>query len=546
MPAKICPECDQQTDKDICPRCMVATITDRRDKDQKHPLIGKILNGKYHIEDQIGKGGMGSVFRATNININQKVAIKVMHKDLVENTGQVKRFCKEAKMSSMLEHPHTVKVHDFGETEEGLLYIVMEFLKGKTLTKMLGEQRALAENRVVNIAFAIAQSLAEAHAKGIVHRDLKSDNIMVLDYIGQKDFVKVLDFGIAKFIAGESGDSSLTKTGMLVGSPHFMAPEQVRGESLDGRCDIYSLGIIMYQALCNRLPFIGETPVAVLMAQLNEKTPDFPLEIKCDKALREIILRLLSKDRNDRPAAEELISTLAEMREGTGSMGGFRAAPARQVEEPQEKTASYEMKFLKEESDLAGLPSPRQHAMGSDEKKESAGFPLPREYPIEGEEKESTWITGLMRRRRLIRRISLGIGFVIVLAGAFLFLTHTEKKESGVDEILPTHLDAFVQKDVASQTSKAAPEVKMIEPDTGAALTTPDVHEAREKAQQEHAVKKIVPEETAQKETSKPEKKKVHVKPIHIKKTPVIKQVIEKKKEFIEKEEIKDVKKIDF
>ncbi|MBM4388271.1 MAG: serine/threonine protein kinase, partial [Deltaproteobacteria bacterium] len=345
----ICPQCNLETENQICPNCSSVTTIVIESAIKSDKFTGRIINGKYRIDEFIGKGGMGTVFRATNLVINQKVAIKIMQKELVESDEQVKRFINEARVTAQLEHPNTLKVYDFGETEDGLLYIVMEYLKGKTLAKVVTEEGALSQERVIDIVISIARSLSEAHEKGLVHRDLKSENIMLLDFKGQKDFVKVLDFGIAKIVAGDKNEPSLTKKGMTVGSPSFMSPEQVLGNSLDGRSDLYSLGIIMYQTLSGKLPFTGENPVSILLAHLNNDAPDFPAGVRINKRLKEIVFSMLSKDAEARPgSADALIEMLEKVKQELS------------LPEKKEKAAVREKKHQeqavekKEEKEVAG------------------------------------------------------------------------------------------------------------------------------------------------------------------------------------------------
>ncbi|MBM4388889.1 MAG: serine/threonine protein kinase, partial [Deltaproteobacteria bacterium] len=346
MAQRICPVCGLKTGDASCPECNNATIIERRDEIEVQSLAGKVFNKKYRIEELLGKGGMGSVYRGVNVNVNQKVAVKVMHRELIESQDQVRRFCNEARLSCMLAHPNTLNVYDFGESDEGFLFIVMEYLKGKPLSKVIKEESPLAAGRVLNMAISVARSLAEAHEKGIVHRDLKPENIMLLDFVGQKDFVKVLDFGIAKIVSGGSGESSITKTGMLIGTPKYMSPEQIKSLPLDGRSDIYSLGVIMYQALTGNLPFTGDTPVSVLMSHVNEDVPPFPENLMIGKPLQEIVFRLLEKEREKRPHAWELIGMLERELD--------RIRPLLNYEQESETAQNRTMKLRGE--DGAGMP----------------------------------------------------------------------------------------------------------------------------------------------------------------------------------------------
>jgi len=230
MTTRICPECDLRTEEAVCPRCQSRTIRERRGAEGPDPMVGRILDGRYRIESLIGRGGMGAVYRGVQLATKQTVAIKLIRSDVAEDVEAAKRFHREARAASLLSHPHSVRVFDFGESEEGDLYLVLEYPAGRTLGKVLRAEGPLAELRAAKVGLEVAQSLSEAHGHGLVHRDLKPENIMLLNVAGDADFVKVLDFGIAKFLSGSSGESSVTRTGAMVGTPQYMAPEQAQGK----------------------------------------------------------------------------------------------------------------------------------------------------------------------------------------------------------------------------------------------------------------------------------------------------------------------------
>jgi serine/threonine protein kinase len=274
------------------------------------PLIGALIAGKYKILKKIGEGGMGSVYIADQEPINRKVAIKVLLGKLAEDEVAVKRFEQEAKAISKMQHPNTVTIYDFGKTEDDRLYIVMEFLKGKTLTQVLREQTVLAPPRACKIMRQVCGSLADAHAAGIIHRDLKPDNIFLSEVGGDPDWVKVLDFGVAK-LADSEGAGTLTQTGMIFGTPKYMSPEQAEGRPIDYRADIYALGVVMYELLAGRPPFMADTPVGLLLKHISEPPAPFSRvrpDLNIDPRVEAIVMKSLEKNPDRR---QQMVSELA-------------------------------------------------------------------------------------------------------------------------------------------------------------------------------------------------------------------------------------------
>ena len=261
--------------------------------------VGQVLGGRYRLEAPIGRGGFGAVYRATNLATNQRVALKLLHDTRAMDERATARFEREAQLSSRLGHPNVVRVFDFGRTEHGELYLVMELLHGETLREVLGAERTVAPQRVVRIGAQICAALAEAHSLGLVHRDLKPANVLLCDVPGHVDFVKVVDFGIARARDSET----LTAAGAVLGTPAYMAPEQADPAAplVDGRSDLYSLGVILYELLSGAPPFQGE-PMRVMLAHLDtpapalRPTPERPIPAP----LAATVMRLLSKAREDR------------------------------------------------------------------------------------------------------------------------------------------------------------------------------------------------------------------------------------------------------
>ena len=245
---------------------------------------GLVIGGRYKIDRQIGRGGFGAVFLSSHIATRQEVVVKVLKPDLGEDDTHVKRFFNEARASSLLSHPHTVRIFDFGQTDTGLLFIAMEHLSGRELAQALkaAPESKISAARAARIGIAVLKSLSEAHSAGLVHRDLKPDNIFLCKVHGEEEFVKVIDFGIAK-PTDQSADAGLTKTGFTVGTPKYMSPEQVLNRPLDGRSDLYALGVILYQCVAGEVPLAGASPMETLVAHmqtepvhLKEKVPGLP------------------------------------------------------------------------------------------------------------------------------------------------------------------------------------------------------------------------------------------------------------------------------
>jgi eukaryotic-like serine/threonine-protein kinase len=281
-------------------------------------LRGKTLNNRYLVEDKIGEGGFGSVWRARQTQMDRVVALKVLHPRMAKDPQVIGRFKREAQASSHLRAPHTVQVYDFDQTPEGLMYLSMEMLAGQSLHALLQTDGPFAPMRMARIMDGIAESLGEAHGHGIVHRDIKPENIY-LEPQPTPDFVKVLDFGIAKIVSGGSaGGPQLTAAGQTLGTLEYMSPEQLMGQQLDGRSDIYALGILSYELMTGRLPFDAKTPTEMITGHL-KTVPQPPSKYKPDipPDLDAIILKCLEKNRDKRWAnTAELRTALAALLAG--------------------------------------------------------------------------------------------------------------------------------------------------------------------------------------------------------------------------------------
>lgn len=285
---------------------------------------GNIIRGKYRILAKVGQGGMGAVYKATHVTFEELRAIKVMNPELLGDALFVKRFKQEAVIARKLDHPNAVRVEDIDESEDGLPFMVMEFIEGMSLKELIEKHGPIPAARACSIIKQVAAALNAAHSLGMVHRDIKPANIVLIQTPGGEQ-AKVLDFGIAKIKEARSGDSgmTLTGTGIVIGTPQYMSPEQAlgkRGEQLDGRSDLYSLGVVMYQMLTGELPFKTDTTMQLLLAHIN--TPPRPvLEAKpglnIPPALARVVMRLLEKDPAARPqTGEALIQELIAAEEG--------------------------------------------------------------------------------------------------------------------------------------------------------------------------------------------------------------------------------------
>lgn len=269
------------------------------------PLLGRLIAGKLEILRLLGAGAMGRVYRAHHVGLDKPVAIKVLLNPGGSTTAQSLRFQAEARAASRLDHPNSVQVLDFGQDRDGLLYIAMEYLEGVDLQAVLGAEERLPGPRAAFIMSQVFAALGAAHQKGVVHRDMKPGNVMLIEKIADEgriqDFVKVCDFGLAKILDGEGNQPPLTRQGAIFGTPAYMSPEQARGAPLDGRSDIYACGVILYKVLSGRTPFRADSPTAVLLQHLQEPPPPLgPLVPSLDPRLEAIVLRCLEKDPNDR------------------------------------------------------------------------------------------------------------------------------------------------------------------------------------------------------------------------------------------------------
>ncbi len=315
----LCPQCSAPCGEAhrFCFACG-AELRHASEPPKEDPLVGRTLPGGYRVTHMVGVGGMGRVYCAEQVALGRTVAVKVVHPHLADDELAAARFLNEARTASRLSHPNSVAIFDFGRTEQGQPYIVMEYLRGRDLGRVADDEGPLPLTRVVDILRQTLAALEEAHALGIVHRDLKPDNMVLEPLRSGLDFVKVVDFGLAKILeeAPMAGGPALTRPGLVCGTPEYMSPEQGRGDALDGRSDLYSLGVVLFELLTGRVPFTGDSATKTLLMHLNEAPPD-PRNAAPERAIpapfAEVTLRALAKPREDRwQTANEFAAALAD------------------------------------------------------------------------------------------------------------------------------------------------------------------------------------------------------------------------------------------
>ena len=310
-----CPHCNAVLGAEarFCPACgkaLVSTETKAESSAQlRAELVGRQIAGRFRILAKLGEGGMGAVYRAEQISLKRAVAVKLLKPEMSQNAMLLRRFSAEAEAVAKLDHPNTVKVYDFGQDTDGALFIAMEYIEGASLRGAMTAHGPLPPARALAIAIQVAASLADAHAQAIVHRDLKPDNVMLQDKGRQRDIVRVLDFGIAKLRDDQrSTQQAMTQAGDMLGTPQYMAPEQIRGEPIDGRTDVYALGCMLYEMVTGRLPFEGTSVLAILTKHLTDTVVP-PSQRRPDLALPDVLDRVvmtgMAKEPSGRPLTME-------------------------------------------------------------------------------------------------------------------------------------------------------------------------------------------------------------------------------------------------
>lgn len=353
---KKCPKCGVEY-PDTTTLCPADGVALEKDGDS---LIGTTLAGKYRIDARLNEGGMGTVYRGTHVLMDKTVAIKVLRPSLAADEKIVARFSREARAASRISHPNALSVTDFGEDESGHVFLVMEFLSGKTLKQLIRDEGPLSLARVVEITRQIGDALNAAHCQGVVHRDLKSDNIMLLDTM-TGDHAKVLDFGIAKINEPDGAvDTNLTAPNLVIGTPQYMSPEQCSQDSeIDARSDIYSLGVILYEMLVGHVPFTGDSATIVMMKHLQDPVPSV-LEERDDlpASVARVVARAMAKvPRNRYQNVAELVEDLTI----ASGMTIHRLGPVTSAETPAVTTDEVdEVTVVRTREEPLPPPSPRR------------------------------------------------------------------------------------------------------------------------------------------------------------------------------------------
>jgi serine/threonine-protein kinase len=323
-----CAACSQSFPADAthCPHDGSRLVKLRQQRDE---MIGRVLDGRYEIRAPLGEGGMGTVYKGCQLSVDRDVAIKVVHPSVAQSIEGAKRFLREARLASRLNSPSIVNVYDFGQSDDGQLYLVMELVRGRSLAEEIDAGGAMPVKRALEIGLQLCDALDAAHSQGIVHRDFKPGNVLLVDGQVGRDLVKVLDFGLAKSVTAESA-SGLTGTHAMLGTPAYMAPEQIDGRQIDERVDLYALGCILTELVTGAPPFVDNTISALLAKHLTEEPAPLPPEIP--ESLSSLVAQLLSKAAAQRPAKiadvrASLVATQNELSYGHGSQPRIDLTP---------------------------------------------------------------------------------------------------------------------------------------------------------------------------------------------------------------------------
>jgi serine/threonine-protein kinase len=341
----VCPSCGTRypADAQFCPLDGTKVVPITSDSFEVIDLTGDRIFGDYIIRKKLGEGGMGAVYLAENVAIDQRIAIKVLHAAGEQTEELVQRFNREARTISRLTHPNIIRVFIFGKTEDGVIYLAMEYVEGRTLGQILEEGKTIKPKRAIRILRQVLHALNEAHDLGIVHRDLKPDNIMLTHFRGVDDYVKVLDFGIAKVQdKGEEVQKKLTQAGVVYGTPEYLSPEQAAAKSLDARSDLYSVGIILYEMMTGTVPFTGSTAHSVLAGHVFDSPPK-PSEVTSKHVhpeMERIILKTIEKSPKAR--YQNAMEMLHDLESVEAKLQGSKARRTT-VLDPTESSLLYEV-----------------------------------------------------------------------------------------------------------------------------------------------------------------------------------------------------------
>ncbi len=419
-----CPQCRQvlRDGARFCDGCGLAVAafdtptnrveaTDSAETLRDDPLIGQTLDAKYELLARLGEGGMGAVYRARRVHIGDEVAVKVLHPRFVNDETLVERFRREARAAAQLHHPNVVIIHDYGEAggAEAFAYIVMELVRGASLRGVLQSEERLDAARAVSLMRDICAGVGAAHRRQIVHRDLKPDNIIVMppddDHDGER--VKVVDFGIAK-LRDMASDSTLTQAGAVVGTPYYMSPEQCRGESLDARADVYSLGAMLYEMLAGSPPFTAPSVTGVIAKHLTEAPPRIPDDLQVPRALQETVMRALAKDpeARQRDAAEFAREIqAAERRSREEDAARLRAEEERQRAEAEAQRRAEEEAQRRADEERRQLEEAEQRDEAERLEREAAAARLAEEQKRQAEAEQRRQAEEVARKGRAAEEV---------------------------------------------------------------------------------------------------------------------------------------------
>ncbi|MBS1952971.1 MAG: serine/threonine protein kinase [Cyanobacteria bacterium SZAS-4] len=328
---KVCLECNRQFTGIVaaCPHDGTLLVNVVQD-----PLLGTTLAGNYEIQEVIGHGGMGVVYKARHALMDRIVAIKMLQAQLISDSMSVKRFQQESQSASRISHPNVITVYDFGISPSGQPFIVMDYLQGISLADVIKDEGQIGVERSIKILAQACDALDHAHKMGVLHRDVKPTNFVLINYDEEKDFVKVVDFGVAKLMNATPDGQRLTQAGEVCGSPVYMSPEQCTGAELDQRSDIYSMGIVVYETLTGKLPILGKTMVDTMSKHISEMPPTFQQarpDLYIPERLEQVVFKALAKDPNDRhQSMDELRIDLENAIPRPGKSQVLRSAPSDQ------------------------------------------------------------------------------------------------------------------------------------------------------------------------------------------------------------------------
>jgi len=364
-----------------------AAATDELDE---RALVGRVLGERYHVDGLIGTGGMGAVYRGHHVTLKRPVAIKVLASQVSDRPDMVKRFAREAQAVSMLDHPHCVQILDYGTTDDGIQFLVMQLLHGVELRDLLHAPIAL--DRALTFAGQILLALEHAHRRGIVHRDLKPENVFIVRDDEGQEIVKLVDFGVVKLLGDENETERLTRAGIVFGTPMYMSPEQAAGAKVDGRSDLYAVGILLYEMLVGVPPFMAEDPTLVARMQLVSEPPPLPPHVP--PPIRDVIMRLLKKTRDERYAsareAKDALDAAAELLQPSAS--GVTAVGRETMDDPRPDVDRVKTAFYHEAKPLEGTAPPPANGLAFEPPGGRAPAPLPSAhggpvpaFPVPGE-----------------------------------------------------------------------------------------------------------------------------------------------------------------